>query len=215
MSLSHLFQDHEIIRDGTSEVPALWSHLLRGSRDVALSWISDCMGLNESSRMGKSVRDALDLGIIAPRRRRDKQSVRLWTLAVMYSPTQALLFDCPSQDVIYASITLPGQFVRIAVSLGSLRFDLYSGHVLWPAGVETVASNISQAIGESIPSIRVIPFYDHGTGDFDCWLENDFDSTVTYYHETCTYREYSKLGFVGWMERRFQEQLELKKAYPK
>lgn len=205
MNLNPLFPAHEIIRSPAANVPAVWAHLLTVPRAAALCSIADCLGLTEASQMRGDILGAADLGIAAPRRRRDRRDTRLWTLAILHAPFRTMLFGCPVDAFLASDVVLPEPYTRIIRNLGNLRFERYSGQLMWPASIEKAASDIDLAMATSASPSPLVPFYDHKTGDFDCWLGKEYDTVYVYSHESHGYEEYSAGGFVSWMEKRYQE----------
>jgi len=196
---------HEIIRSPSSEVPTIWSHLVSAKPDNAFDWIVGCLGLPKSSTMAQSIRAATDLGIVIPRKKRDRRIASLWTLAVMYTASRALLFSCPDPTKFATDLVLPGDYLNVVANLGALRFHQSSGDLVWPAGVRSISSQLCVATSGLHSDPTPYPFYDHHTGDFDCWLDCNFSTAFVFNHESSQYYKYCDGGFSEWMHRRFSE----------
>jgi hypothetical protein len=207
MSLNQLFSSHEIIRSPSTEIPPPWDHLFSMKIEQALTWVTDCLNLSESSRMASKLKSATDFGVVAPARRRERAHARMWTLAIMYAPTRALLFGCPTSNFLSTGLDLPLQYLQVVTKLGNMRFDQYSGVLMWPAFIEKTSADICLATSGSLSMIRPIPFFDHRSGDFDCWNDRAFATSFVFSHESGAYEKYSDAGFSGWMEKRFEENL--------
>jgi hypothetical protein len=207
VNLNGLFPANDVLRSDAPDLPTAWGYLISVPRHDALLMITGCLGLTESSDMGKAIIGALDFGFIAPRRHRERRDIRLWSLAIMYEPSRALLFGCPTADCLMHGRHLPSDYLEIVTRLGNLRFDVHSGVLIWPALVESMANHIALAMSDGIPAKDLLPFYDHKTGDYDCWLSNDFARSYTFNHERCDLQEFCDGGLVGWMQKRFYENL--------
>jgi hypothetical protein len=207
MSLDRLFPDHEIYRSLHPDVPSLWRHLIALPLQEALVLVGEYLSITEPSRMYRTIGAATDLGILAPRRKRERRNARTWTLAVLYAPSRALLFGCPTPDLLYSTFDLPREYIEVVTKLGNMRFDQHAGVLIWPAFVEKTANDICLAQSDSSPVPPLMPFYDHKTGDFDCWLDREFTTSFVFNHESCKLQKYCDGGFVTWMQQRFEDNL--------
>jgi hypothetical protein len=162
------------------------------------------LGLDESTKMGTAIKAATDLGVIVPSRKRQKRLHCHWVLAIEYANSNALYFNWPSPEVLFNEMQVPGAYIQIAKNLGQMHISQSSGYLLWPAHIREVANDIAFALSESGDAKDVIPFYDQLTGDFDVWLDRDFETTFSYNHETRDCELYTIGGFHVWMERTFE-----------
>lgn len=201
MPLDSLFSGCDVIRDLSTDVPSVWHDLLAIPRRAALLLITESLGLSQGSCLSDAIVSSGDFGVIAPRRRRDRLDSRMWTLAIMYSQSHSLLFNCPASDFLKCSMGTPYTYLRVVTQLGSLRFDKYSGHLIWPAMMQQIASDIHLVTD----SHDVLPYFDHKTGDYDCWLDGDYSTTYFFNHETVSFNKYSQGEFGTWLEKRFKE----------
>ena len=206
MSLNRLFPGQEVYRSPDAAIPSLWGHLLSLPRQQALSSVAETLGVGELSRMSMSVRSAIDFGIVAPSRRRGRKDARMWTLAVLYDPSRALLFGYPAADAVSTTINLPREYLQVVSKLGNMRFDQHSGVLIWPAFIEQTANDIRLARMDANETL-LMPFFDHKSGDYDCWLNRDFGNAFFFDHESCTLEEYCDGGFTTWMQQRFDDNL--------
>jgi hypothetical protein len=130
----------------------------------------------------------------------------MWRLAVQYSPRLALVFCAASPDFLNFQQDLPEEFRKIAADLGSLHFSQFSGHLIWPSFIPETSCEL-QTRFDLDPAEPVSAFFDHHTGDYDCWKAHDSFDAWYLDHETATMSLYSTGGFPQWLEKRFQEHL--------
>jgi hypothetical protein len=208
MALEQLFSGHEILRVPHNIMPATWQTLLSIPLDQALTSICECLSLGVDAFARVMLFKATDIGVAVPKRRRDRKDVRLWTLAVLYTPSKAMLFSCPTLDFLRTTCALPPVLGGVAKDLGALRFDQFSGRLIWPALIEKLGQDIRSALDDHQTIDTPYPFYDHGTGDYDVWFSTEIEKTWQYNHENHTFKPYSVGGFPEWFDRKFRENVQ-------
>jgi hypothetical protein len=206
MSLTDLIPNSEVITSPVSGLPPDWSRLLTMSRGDALGDIADCIGLGQRSQTRGQILGATELAILIPRRKKDSRSPKTWTLAVQFEDTLAMLFNLPSAEMLKTSTGLPASYLETVSRLGACHVNQFSGHLIWPWFVERTAHEIASSITDASQR-HIVPFYDHHTGDYDCWLSEDFGAVWCFEHEKCSFRPYTVGGFGEWFDKTFQQAL--------
>jgi hypothetical protein len=196
--LERTFPSNELIRTGQQDVPIIWRSLLAVSVTEAVARVCEILQLRGDSPLSKALSSAHDFAAVAPARRRDRAKFHMWRFAIIYSQHQTFQFYCPRDDFPVNTLRVDEHYARIVTLLGIFQFHVASGIVMWPLESQRTAELLTVQTG-----IELIPFYNHKTGDFDCWTPGSFDTTFTFSHETNSVSEYSRGGFAAWIEKRF------------
>jgi hypothetical protein len=160
-----------------------------------------------TSGVRRTLLGAVDVAALLPkgaRRRRDK---RTWRLAIQLTDDHVFLFNAPVPEFLRASAGLPATYVRLVSALGTFGFSRFSGRTIWPNLIWPTSKDVERALRDAAMFSPVMAFYDHGTGDYDCWVGGSYTAVWSYDHEDSTLVRYSTGGLVGWFEKRFGENL--------
>ncbi|MCY2963513.1 MAG: hypothetical protein NT069_07655 [Planctomycetota bacterium] len=150
--------------------------------------------------MAARCRETADLGLIPPSSLRDRRNARLWKLALAYSEGDAIWFNYPGDEFLTHRVFLPSDYLCLVSRLGTLQFGRASGVMLWPRSIEDSLSSVNRRT-----QTKLVPFYTHGTGDFDCWRAGDYSSIVFHDHETGADTQVCSASLAAWIEMRFGE----------
>jgi hypothetical protein len=199
-----MFPDTDLVRSPVPGTPPLWQELFSTQREIGLAHLADAMSLPSQSTFRQTIMCAQDFAMVLPRRKRQKKQIRMWYLAVQYSPSQALFFHPPTPQLLACRDEFSEEYQRIISSLGSLRFSESSGHLMCPSFIAEDSANLQQRYGRAWPE-PVHAFFDHHTGDYDCWKGRDFGKVWYLDHETGEMTLYSTGGFPVWLEKMFED----------
>ncbi|MBY0371055.1 hypothetical protein K2X33_10235 [bacterium] len=205
MSIETLFPMCDVVRTASDELPTDWNESLSLPKQQALNRISDFMCLAASSPMRRLMAASLEIGAIVPRGKKGRHDKRLWKLGILYSQSRVLLFSFPHTDFLRRTIEMPSQYRELVSKLGAFGLDQYSGQSIWPSAMEKLCADIRLFLSAPSSAKILVPFYDHKTGDFDCWLNGEADEVWTFDHESCVLHLYCAGGFSAWIEKRFCE----------
>lgn len=205
MSLCNIFHGHDVLRGNLNPIHPFWDQLLASDSRDALSRIADCFELDASSSIRQVLLNSTDLGVVVPSRKRDRRILRLWRFAVLYAPGRALVFSCPTPECVSCNIVLPEVFARIVSQLGPFRLDQHSGTILCPSVMEKCGHEIDDVLYKARK--RALPFFSYMTGDYECWLGSDFETTWYFDHEKRDFKQSSEAVFGQWFEQAFHQML--------
>ena len=197
MSLNKLFPNYEIKKDEDSSYNAFWCYLLSielnqiGREVIALTGIS-----NETLKNVLS--STKDVAVLVPKRKKDKRNPKMRKLALLFS-NFCMTFSAPLPDLLNNSSYYPIQYQDIIRKIGIVKFTQFSGTLLWPHLIPQVSQRLLSVANRNN---EIVVFFDHHTGDYDCWLDGDFNDVWTYNHETNSFDYFSGGGFAGWFEKR-------------
>ncbi|QDU95671.1 hypothetical protein [Lignipirellula cremea] len=202
MTLENIFPDFEVIREPTEGFPPEWNRLLGMSPVASLSAICDCMGLGAETKVRSIVTSSSDIAILRPKRKRDKNLPYFRRLGVTTAADLAMYFTPPAK--VETTHRYPPGYTTLVESIGPLYFTQFGGNILSPLQIQNAREQIRTSI-EFEGSIRnsLVPFYDHETGDFDCWQDDDCMECVFFDHETQDLTFISRGEFSNWIEKRF------------
>jgi len=126
-------------------------------------------------------------------------------LALQFADDLAMLFDAPSSEYFDSGTSSPDEYLKVIRSLGACHFTQFSGHILWPPLIAQVGHEIASLLHDHTTPSDIKPFFDHQTGDYDCWMDTNYDNVFYFAHETIAMKHYSQGGFANWFEKRFLE----------
>jgi hypothetical protein len=202
MSVDLLFPETLAIRDPLAVFPDAWQRLLVSERIMALEEISDCIGLPEDSLARRAILRSDDLAVTVPREEEDKADPNLWTLVVEIRHDVAMLFYFPDPELSLEHYDFPIEYLRICKDLGLCQFSQYSGVFEKPGSIFEFGKK------ELLPRTteawvrKLEPFCAQGTGDYFCWINEDYSAVWYWDHETGKVGlEKGVDGFVSWFEK--------------
>jgi len=198
MKLPGMFPECSVRSDPASDFPSAWNQMLADGPNHAGNRVSDRFELPQGSNTRAMLSDVVEIGVLVPRKKKDSKNQCTWRLCLLLPHEHAVFFYFPAMQFLSAQFESPAQYREVATCLGALQFSRFSGRLIWPTFVEEKSRQISQ-----LCSRRVIPFFNHLTGDYDCWVDDGFSDTWSYDHETCRLNLYSTGGFAQWFDKRF------------
>jgi hypothetical protein len=199
-SLKSFFLDCSSVAASNQELPPEWNTVLTRGPSEAGKHVADLLELAADSTIRERLRRSSEIGVFAPKRKRDARNRRTWRLGLL-ERLEPLIFYMPSVEYMYDDEEeCPPEYIRLVRHMGALRFGVSSGRLLWPSQITAVSRQIRDTLDSGH---AVTAFYDHETGDYDCWTQSADREYYTFDHES---RELSKLGlgrFGSWFELRF------------
>jgi hypothetical protein len=206
MTIESIYPRFDIVREMSAEFPEAWRVILAAPESEAMNELRALLGIVQTSEVWTRIAAATEIGVLIPKRKRERGDHRLWQLAVAYAGYHAMSFAYPSSEFLTTSQQLPADYVRVVSMLGALQFDSHLGRTIWPCRIEECGMQLSTS--ESIVGrYHLIPFFDHGTGDFDCWTDTRFDTVVTFDHERSNVQPCCNGNFPVWLTHRFSRVL--------
>ncbi len=200
MGLEQIFRSDSVIRQPEADTPEKWREFVDVATVAAIELVFSFLPTAVKSRMAARCREATDLGLIPPSSLRDRRNAKLWKLALAYSETDAIWFNYPGDEFLIHRVFLPPDYLCLVSRLGAMHFGRVSGVLLWPRAIENARSSLTLWA-----QTQLVPFYSHGTGDFDCWRAEDYSSIVFHDHETGADTQVCSAGLAAWIEVRFAE----------
>jgi hypothetical protein len=201
-----IFPQFDVLHSPLEGMPLEWARLISTPNREHLERLGAILGLAEQSVARRALASCHDVGMLVPKRQRDKGNRRMWELGLLYDSVHAMLFSFPDSEFLQGCTDVSPQYFHALSTLGAFRFHQDSGRVIWPFVIPKISNNLAAAMGDQQPR-SITPFYDHLTGDYDCWLDRDFDTTWHYAHETQRLTRYASGCFGVWIERRFSATL--------
>jgi hypothetical protein len=209
MGLAALFPNRDVVSSPTEAPCAKWSQLLSMERVSARSAIADSVGIPTSSTLGQLIRCDGELGLLIPKRRRDRNRSQMRALAIQLTPKYAMLFYRPAGEAFRETSLVPEAYLTLSREMGICRFTQYSGALLWPWEAAEAKVQISGLLKNRSEYTESIPFFDHGTGDFDCFSDSTGGDVVCFLHERGEFVPVISGPFTNWFEYRLRMALHM------
>jgi hypothetical protein len=199
MGLAELFADTDVIASPSSEMPEMWQRLLNAGAAEATRTIAALVGLSDGSDARKILSSADELGVLLPKRRRERKKRETWRLALSLRHDITMLFYPPRGEWLASHQSYPDAYWNLVRQIGVFRFTQDAGCLLWPQIVVAKAAEMAGILDGKHP----LPFFSLETGDYDCWFDWTGFDTWQFDHETQKLSLYCSGGFAAWFERRF------------
>jgi hypothetical protein len=210
MATNPPFATDDLVREPVPGIPRLWSALLSsGSRAGALEEILGMVGLKKESAAGKIILGSVDQALLLSKRRR--QSLRMMKLLLQLTDRKALFFGYPDPELLACACACPEPYVRLVSELGAFTFAGVGG-LLWPATLTEASEHVRQAAQAPATEGPPVPFYDLGTGDYDCWCDPKGLDVWDFNHETGKLTKWCSGGFGNWFQARLRKELGVERA---
>jgi hypothetical protein len=155
--------------------------------------LSDTLGLSQQSLARSTLKSAVRCGVLTPKRTRDRNNSLMWRFLIAWDDRHFLTFHHPTMQTSLLACNHPPQYDVLVSEWGALRFGRLSGSILWPHEVVSLRNELK---------IEAYPFFDHATGDYDCWDEHDPTEVYTFDHERGILDLTSGGTFGMWFEAR-------------
>lgn len=202
MRLEEVFPDCDVYRDPSAIEAGRWEELFRLPLPQALQRINELLELPSSSTTAKAIVGSTDIGLLLPKRASVRRRPGTKRLAVQYGARHVMLFHSPREDRLICGLSLNESYLSVVAKLGAWQFSQTSGRLVWPSVIESLVTRLSAQQPHNL-----LPFFDHGTGDYDCWANDDLDVAWYFDHETESVTDLGTRGFGAWCDRRFADQL--------
>ncbi len=177
--IAAVFPEYEIMPDHLRCRSGVWNALLNQNRITALGVIADIIGLPANSKSRGLILEAHDLQAITPRRKRRGDDHRYWLLAIELSTAEIMYFGFPTQEHAGGVGGLPPDYVRLDSELGVCHFTQSSGNIIPIQAIPVYRARLEGIEGFPRSATSITPFFDYGTGDLDCWIDDEFDVVYT------------------------------------
>lgn len=207
MRLDSLFPDYEMLSSSIDRLPNEWNRLLAIGRGPAMAEVCECIGLERGSRTWQLLAAEREWGILVPKRKRSRNRVHMWRLALQISDELATYFTPISSTRCLGEY--PRGLIALSELIGVCHFTQYGECLLTTEQIDAVSHEVNARMAfEDRREDVLTAFFDHGTGDYDCWRGADRLNVFYYDHETCDLSLFCSNGFAQWFDKRFMSCVE-------
>lgn len=123
------------------------------------------------------------------------------------SDRDVLLFSSPQGAQTHSNHEYPSEYIAILQELGPCQFSVNSGSLLDLAQINERANVITGTVIDQDDVGLVLPFFDHRTGDYDCWRNKSHRDVWFFDHEAATLTRCFAGKFPEWFEWRLLQQV--------
>ncbi len=192
--LSEILATHEMVGAAHLSLPEAWRPLLALAPNDAGRAIAERIGLDAEHEAAAMLASAIHVGVLVPKRKRAKD--RDARLALFVTARHAVLFRPPEES----SARFSEGYNRVLTTLGPCEPSQVSGRMLSRSELDEACDYVRERVENNDGTIGAITaFYDHGTGDYDFWLDGEWDQAYWLDHETGEYEPSHRGGFASWL----------------
>jgi hypothetical protein len=209
MRLTQMFPTHDVVAGSRDDISPAWKRVLEMDNESARRAIIGMLGLPSDTRGARVIERGGEVALLVPKRKRDARNPRMWSLAIQLNDRYAMTFNNPSSELVPKIGGLPDVYVDLVSGIGVCQFTQSSGRMIWPARIPDVQQRIHPLLSVALQNSEALPFYDHITGDFDCFVGDRPIEIVSFYHERGDFEHLLTGAFWEWLERRLLESLHI------